>query len=403
MGRFQRERRDFWRVIIRTNYGALWYGLLVGLLLFASCSSEDDPENIPTVSLASTTVTEGDTELMVVLNTASNQEINVKAEIVGGNAVEGVDFTADALEVIIPAGEVEASLGLTFIDDVNAEITEALELTLSVNGEVSNYIVSIVDNDNFNQESISEDDDGYFTPTEYASMQLVWSDEFEGETLKTDFWSYDLGDGCDQGICGWGNQELQVYTEENALIGDGKLTIRADESATGTYNSARIITKGKYEFQFGRIDIRAKLPKGQGIWPALWLLGVNIDEVGWPRCGEIDLMELVGHEPATVHGTVHYDLNGHNFTGRSFSLSGSDFSEEFHVFSLVWDKGILRWFVDYRPYYTITDADLGGSYPFDRPFYFLFNVAIGGQWPGNPDASTSFPQEMVVDYIRVFQ
>ena len=169
------------------------------------------------------------------------------------------------------------------------------------------------------------------------------------------------------------------------------------------YTSTRMITKNKFDFQYGRVDIRAALPFGQGIWPALWMLGANIDDVGWPKCGEIDIMEIVGHEPATLHGTAHWSgFDNHVFQGGSTMLSDGIFYDEFHVFSIIWDDNSIRWLLDDQQYHSqsTTDAELT---EFHESFFFIFNVAVGGNWPGSPDATTQFPQRMIVDYIRVFQ
>jgi len=188
-------------------------------------------------------------------------------------------------------------------------------------------------------------------------------------------------------------------------VADDKLVITATRLGSEGFRSAKIHTKDKREFRFGRIDIRAKLPEGRGIWPAIWMLGANIDEVGWPASGEIDIMELVGHQPNISHGTAHWGNSGDpsTFVGSSISLN-EKFSEQFHVFSLVWEQNSLQWYMDETLFHTITPANTqGATYRFNAPFYMIFNVAVGGNWPGSPDASTVFPQQMEVDYVRVFQ
>jgi len=237
---------------------------------------------------------------------------------------------------------------------------------------------------------------------------LVWQDEFNGSgALNSDYWTHEVGTGNG----GWGNNELQYYREgtSNAFQSDGNLVIEArQEGYNGSpYTSARVITQNKRTFAHGRVDIRAKLPEGQGIWPALWMLGNNFSTVGWPACGEIDIMELVGHEPGTVHGTAHWGPQGQGFStyqGAPYSLSGGEkFSEEFHVFSIIREPGAITWYVDDNQYFRLTNADVNVAYPFDMDFFFIFNIAVGGNWPGSPDATTQFPQRMFVDYIRVFQ
>ena len=248
---------------------------------------------------------------------------------------------------------------------------------------------------------------GYTSPESYSGYRLVWRDEFNGTGLSND-WVFDLGDGCPT-LCGWGNNELQWYRRENVRVENGHLIIQARQENAGgrNYTSSRIKTQGRQSFKFGRVDIRAALPKGQGIWPALWMLGDNITEVGWPRCGEIDIMEMIGGSASgrdnTVHGTVHWDNNGSNANfGGSVTLREGIFNDNFHVFSIIWDEAKIVWLLDNVPYHEI-DIRPSALDEFRNSFFFLFNIAVGGNWPGNPDNSTIFPQQMVVDYVRVFQ
>ena len=243
---------------------------------------------------------------------------------------------------------------------------------------------------------------GYSTPLSYSGYTLVWNDEFDGSSLSND-WIYELGNG----TWGWGNNELEYYRQENTLVENGILTITAKEELFGGYNytSSRIKTQGNRSFKYGRIDIRAALPYGQGIWPALWMLGDNISSVGWPACGEIDIMELIGGSGTndrTVHGTLHWDQNGHANYGGSSTLSSGKYADEWHVFSIIWDANQIRFLRDDIQYHAmnISGPELT---EFHQNFFFIFNVAVGGNWPGSPDNSTEFPQQMYVDYVRVFQ
>lgn len=245
-------------------------------------------------------------------------------------------------------------------------------------------------------------EDGYATPLNYSGYNLTWNDEFEGTTVNTSNWIFETGTG----NSGWGNNELQYYRQGNAWVEGGVLTIEArKESYQGSnYTSTRMITKNKKSFQYGRIDIRALLPKGQGIWPALWMLGNNIQTVSWPSCGEIDIMEMVGGSGRDnqTHGTVHWDNSGHEYVGGSYTLQSGIFADEYHVFSIIWDETLIKWFVNDIKFYEI-DITPSHMSEFHQPYFFIFNVAVGGNWPGNPDATTIFPQRMRVDYIRVFQ
>jgi len=235
---------------------------------------------------------------------------------------------------------------------------------------------------------------------------LSWSDEFDGAAGSAPNganWNQETGGG------GWGNNELQVYTnsrENSALDGNGNLVITARQDGNGGYTSARLTTAGKVQPKFGHLEARIKIPRGQGIWPAFWMLGTGISNgVPWPDSGEIDIMENVGFEPATVHGTLHGPgySGGNPITGQYQHPQGWSFADDFHTFAIDWAPGQISWSVDGNVYQTRTTADVGGNqWVFDQPFFFLLNVAVGGNWPGYPDGSTQFPQQMIVDYVRVY-
>jgi len=249
-------------------------------------------------------------------------------------------------------------------------------------------------------------------PEEEKSWQLVWEDEFDGDELDQSKWSYQYGTGEDEGLDRWGNNELQYYTEreENIYLEDGFLTITAQEEdyEGSDYTSARIRTENKGDWKYGRIEIRAKLPQGQGIWPAIWMLPTDEVYGGWPQSGEIDIMEMVGHEPETVHGTVHFGdpWPENQNDGEPYSLESGIFADNYHVFSIEWEENRIRWFVDGNLFFTITpntDPLSSHTYPFNERFHMIMNIAVGGNWPGNPDSTTEFPQTMSVDYVRVYQ
>ena len=242
------------------------------------------------------------------------------------------------------------------------------------------------------------------TAVVYPGYWLVWQDEFNGKELSTGDWNYETGGS------GWGNNELEYYTaaDKNAYLQNGNLVIEAKKEDMGNrnYTSARITTAGKHEFQYGRIDIRAKLPVQTGMWPALWMLGNDIGANGWPLCGEIDIMELIGKNPKQVVGSFHWkneDATEGTLNNR-YNLSQGDFSQGFHVYSLVWESDQYQILVDNNVYVTAKPSDIKATYnPFNHPFFLLFNVAVGGDWPGSPDSTTQFPQKMLVDYVRVYQ
>lgn len=241
--------------------------------------------------------------------------------------------------------------------------------------------------------------------TDSEKRKLVWSDEFNkpnGTGLDESKWVHEIGGE------GWGNNEEQFYTDklENCYIEDGNLVIEAIKEKIGNnpYTSARIITKDKFEFQYGKVEMRAKIPYGQGIWPAFWMLGADFKEVGWPDCGEIDIMENIGKEPNIIHGTVHGPgYYGSMGIGNTYSIE-QNFTDDFHVFTIDWSEDKIEWFVDGVLYHTMNpDKTIGNEWVFNKKFFLLLNLAVGGNWPGYPDETTIFPQKFIIDYIRVYQ
>jgi beta-glucanase (GH16 family) len=241
---------------------------------------------------------------------------------------------------------------------------------------------------------------------------LTWSDEFDGTNGSAPDpakWVIETGGH------GWGNHELEYYTPraENVKQQNGKLVITArQEKFTGAdgvtrdYTSARLKTAGRFAQTYGRFEARIKIPAGQGIWPAFWMLGANIGQVPWPACGEIDIMENIGREPSTVHGSMHGPgySGGNPLTGVYTLPTGQRFADDFHVFAVEWEPNVVRFYVDNALYETRTPADLpaGTHWVYEHPFFLLLNVAVGGDWPGSPDQSSVFPQTMLVDYVRVY-
>jgi len=238
-----------------------------------------------------------------------------------------------------------------------------------------------------------------------TEWELVWQDDFNGtagQLIDPTYWDYDIGTG-------WGNNQLEFdtgNTKNVSLDGNGNLVITAiQEQYEGQqYTSARIVTRDKFEQAYGKFEIRAKLPWGQGIWPAIWLLGANIDKVGWPQCGEIDIMEYRGQEPSIAHGTVHGPgYSGAQGMANSYTLSGTRFDTDFHTFSIEWETDRITWYVDDNKYHQITPDDLPGEWVFNHPFYIIINLAVGGNYVGDPNNFTQFPQTLNVDWIKVYQ
>lgn len=400
--------------LINESTRFLFNVVLIGLISGNySCNGESE-NTPPEIIVNSASVTEGDqgsklAQVSISTTASIVEPVEITYSTIDGSAKSDTDYTPVLNGIlIIPSGGTGATVDIEILGDEVMEFKETfgIKFTNSASYILNTYEVTITIADNDDQKyEIQKDNEGYITPDNYPGMKLVWSDEFDEPDINTINWTFELGDGCPN-VCGWGNNELESYTdlEENARINDGKLIITALKGpGENSYTSARMITKDKQEFEFGRIDVRAKLPEGKGIWPAIWMLGANIDDVGWPSCGEIDIMELVGDKPKTSHGTAHYSINGgHASQGNSYVIS-DNYSTEFHVFSIFWEQDIVRWYVDYNKFYELRASGIGYTYPFNSPFFFILNVAVGGNWPGDPDGSTIFPQEMQVDYVRVFQ
>lgn len=250
-----------------------------------------------------------------------------------------------------------------------------------------------------------------------SGWQLIWHDEFEdapGSKPDERWWTLET---LDRDGDGWGNRELQYYIDHNAYH-DGKshlvIEVRQENPANALcwygparYTSARLVTRNKFAFTYGRVEARIQLPSGQGIWPALWMMGQNVDVVEWPMCGEIDIMENIGREPTTIHGSIHgtgYCAGTDGISG-TYSLEGARFADNFHLFAMEWHPDRFAFFLDGTAYFTVTKAEVEQreEWVFDHPFYLLLNVAVGGNWPGAPDSSSTYPQFLLIDYLRVYQ
>ncbi len=384
------------------------------ILLFFACNDEGTTEVEPS-NLTSNDVSISETEttrsviLDLFLSAPQNEQVIINYATQDGTALKDEDYEAATGSIVFEVGDMRESLTISLIGDEEFEETESFYVSLSA--QSTNVIidtdlieVTIQDNDEPPGNELIIPSSGYQSPTEYDGYQMVWQDEFDQESLNLNDWTYEIGNG----YSGWGNNELEYYTDENTSMVDGNLVITANKESRGGYNytSSRIITKGKQEFKFGRVDIRAVLPYGQGIWPALWMLGANIDQVSWPKCGEIDIMEMIGGGDGrdnVVHGTVHWDNNGSyaNYGG-STKLSSGIFNDEYHVFSIIWDEASIVWLLDGEEFHVIDITPTALS-EFRADQFFIFNVAVGGNWPGSPNSSTTFPQFMIVDYIRVFE
>lgn len=391
--------------------------LSIFLLGMIACAADPDgnPEarEMPVLKVSEITVNEQDVDdtlsVQVTLEGQNNANALVRFAVVAGTATEDLDYKVlTDRRLVFGPGESAKTIDIVIFGDGARENIETFTIQyynpINVNLEVEKQVITILDDDD-NTFGIEIPSSGYTTPTQYQGYKMVWADEFDSTALNPAYWVHETGNGDG----GWGNNELQYYREDNTSIVNGNLVITAKKQKFGgyEYTSSRIKTQGKKTFKFGRVDIRAALPKGKGVWPALWMLGTNITSIGWPACGEIDIMELTGDLPNRVLSTVHFGANVSQRQYKSQSKyleNGKNFHDEFHVFSMLWKEDMIEFLVDDMVYHTITPASVGNQpYPFNKNFFFIMNVAIGGNLPGNPDATTELPQNMIVDYIRVFQ
>ena len=348
-------------------------------------------------------------QFYINLSQPATKQVSVDYSFADGTAVSPADYMATSGTLSIPAGEVHSSVDVhvkgdpTDLRRTNKQFTLLLTKPIGCTIGTATVTGTIVTEDGT---YLPTDNSGYSTPNSYPGYTMLWSDEFSASGLEPNSWNYEIGNGSN----GWGNHELEYYTSspKNCFLSGGNLVVEARKEPVGGFNytSSRITTQNKKTFKFGRIDIRAKLPVSKGMWPALWMLGSNITSAGWPACGEMDIMELIGTNPDRVRSTMHWQSAGgaHSSKGADYFLLSGDYSLQFHVFSMVWEKDMIKNYVDDKLILTITNADLNiSNNPFNAEQFFIFNVAVGGDWPGPPDANTLFPQRMFVDYVRVFQ
>jgi hypothetical protein len=376
---------------------------IISILVLTGCG-KSSPVVLPVVSGSDVSQSRGvatsQFEFVISLDKASTSEATIDYTTKAGTAEATKDFTAASGTLTISAGSKTGSIKIAITGDSTRKADQAFTIELSNPKNCTlpiDHLTGTIHNDVGTYFPVANT--GYTTPTSYPGYSLVWSDEFSNKTINDTNWTFETGNNN-----GWGNHELEYYTgrSQNVFVSQGNLILeaRVETFASSNFTSTRMITKGKRSFTLGRVDIRAMLPQGKGIWPALWLLGSNIDAVGWPSCGEIDMVELLGQQPNKIYGTLHWGPT-HQSYGTNYSLGSGAFADSFHVFSMIWKANSIEMLIDDVSYFTM-DTSKGGL-PFNADFFFIFNIAVGGDWPGAPDASTIFPQRMVVDYIRVFQ
>ncbi len=384
---------------------------IIMLLCMGSCSKSTITVKSPVLTANDVpTLTEADenfeTQLIFLLDSPAQQNAGFELSTENYTAEAGKDYISFKNEPItIEAGQTQVEFPVTIMGDNRVEETEEFFINIlnPTEMQLKKSVISITIADDDYADLVIPDK-GYYTPETYTGMELIWQDEFSGTTINEGNWTFETGTGSN----GWGNNELQYYKKENTFLREGNLVIEArKENFNGrNYTSSRMITQNKFDFKYGRVDIRAVLPYGQGIWPALWMLGANFSSVGWPACGEIDIVELIGggEKDSRIYGTAHWadDAGKLASYGGKYNLNTGIFNDEFHVFSIIWSSSRITWYVDDIEYHVI-DTSPSELSEFQNNFFLICNVAVGGNWPESPDASTVFPQRMIIDYIRIFQ
>ena len=380
--------------------------VLLGLTLH-NCAKGKSSGAEPILSIANASQPRLDTasrfRFTVTLSAAAAGVVSVDYRTLDSSATAPGDYTAQQGTLVFQPGETVHDVDITVTGDSLRRADQQFFIVLShprnCTVQTDRATGTIINDGTY----LPTDESGYSTPMQYPGYRLVWNDEFDSSGINTNDWNFETGG------TGWGNHELEYYTPriQNAFVSSGNLVIEArkEDYDGNAYTSARMTTAGKRTFQYGRIDIRAKLPVLPGMWPALWMLGSNVQQAGWPACGETDIMELIGKNPDQVVGSFHWQKgDGSEGTVNNIFSATEDFSRHFHVYSLVWDKDQMQLLVDDQVYVSGNLQNIAtGNYPFNAPFFLIFNVAVGGDWPGPPDSTTVFPQRMFVDYVRVFQ
>lgn len=364
------------------------FSLCAGVALFTAACSSDSSSNAENAEISEQTSPSG--ESPVTEPTSSSADVPATVSSSSNNA------SGDANSSSETATSSAATSSATSSTDANSSAESSSATNVSSSGDA---VSSANDIASSSSENISSESNP-------GESKFLWHDEFNGDNIDTDKWTFEIGTGAS----GWGNNEWEYYTDrkENAYIKDGILHIRANkEDYEGSkYTSARMITKGKFSFTYGTVEARIALPVGKGIWPAFWLLGQNIDAVSWPACGEIDIIETVNSE-SVVYGTNHwangseyatYGNNTGSYRDQKFELDVT----QFHNYKFTWDEKYIRMFVDDFMYHEILiENNTGDTEEFHKPFFFILNVAVAGNWPGFEVDDAQFPNEMLVDYIRV--
>ncbi|MCL4106401.1 UNVERIFIED_CONTAM: hypothetical protein GTU68_030359 [Idotea baltica] len=381
-------------------------------MLISACDKEEQITDIiqfPRIKVANTSFVENEAALIsVALTWPYTSPVTVQYELLdleNKSAEAGVDYIAESGEVVFSPGDTLAQIPVELLDDIISEQDEKFRIQLSdpIYGELLNTeaILTIVNDDN----ELIVDGSGYDAPENYQGYDRVWEDDFSGNAINASTWSHETGNN------GWGNNELQNYTDrrsENARVENGKLVIEAHQEkyATRDYTSARLVSKGKGDWLYGRFVTRAKLASGVGVWSAIWMLSSDNIYKGWPHSGEIDILENVGFDPDSLIGTIHTLKYNHlKGTHKNGGVRLSDAQNVYHEYILEWEENQLRFYVDNLEIFRYDNEGTGAeAWPFDQPFHMILNLAYGGNWGGREGIKPEqLPARMEVDYVRVYQ
>ena len=379
---------------------------VLSLLLWSSCSkpAEQPVATLPVVAVTNLSQFNSEADvtfpMKVSLDKTTTSVVTVNYATMDIDAVAGTDYVAQTGTLSFPANTTEQIVNIKVLGNKykQDDKTFALKLSNPANATLSSSAQGIgtIRSTSTLLPGVTSDSTGFMSLSSYPGYKLVWQDEFSGTKIDTSVWGYDIGGN------GWGNHELEFYTNspKNSYLSNGSLVIEARND--NGYTSARMLTKGRKDFTYGRVDIRAKIPTASGMWPALWMLGSNIDTKPWPACGETDIMEVVGRDSKKLYSTLHFaDASGNHQQNGGTVYNIEDLANKYHVYSMNWTTSNIEFYLDGNLYFSANITGVNNQ-AFNNPSFFIFNVAVGGDFPGS-NITPNFPQRMYVDYVRVFQ
>ena len=388
---------------------AIFLIFLLVLNLSSGCNENDVDLSVPPeIRVATATISENDPSDGILIFKASMEkswpeDLVFLWSLEGLTAMPGSDFGAiDDMQAVIPAESIDINLPVEILDDSLMEFTEQFLIRIQQEGRQDRQtVITILNDDYLNPEWTAE---GPVTSLQYPGMQLVWHDEFDGNTINTEYWNYDAANAFPVN-CGGNDGQIGMYSGDDGHLRqeNGRLIITATlDYQTGIYRSSRINSKEKVNISLGRIDIRAKLPNGSGLASGFSLIGMHGD---WPAGGEIEILKMAGSKPGSITTGLVYDNGGPHFVENQYlpEENSLDLSGIFHIYTILWEEDRITWLLDYVPFYSISRLEFPGTYLYNDPFFFRVNLAVGGLFAGDPLDPADFPADLEVDYIRVYQ